>query len=271
MIKDTAISKIYDFADANRCFSGVHIDGGICYFLWDKSHDTTLDYYYTDSSGELTHSNRFLYNEKLDSVIRDIKQESIIKKVIDSEEKFSSIVLSRNPYGFNADLFNRKDKYKSLEMSEDEFEDSCRVYGVEGIKGGSKRTVGYVPISIIKKNKAGLNSYKLFFSKAYMITATVPPEIIKASPNEICTETFLQIGEFQSELERDNCLTYIKTKFFRALLFFNRSSLNISTKSFDLIPLLGFQKKWTDEELYNKYNLTSEEIEYIEQLVSPMP
>lgn len=270
MIKDTSISKIFDYEDANRCFHGVHIDGGICYFLWDKNHKSELDYYYNDLDGNLAHSRRFLHNEKLDTVVRDVRQESIINKVIDSSKKFSSIVLARNPYGFNADLFNRPDKYKSLEISDEEFENSCKIYGVQGIKGGSKRTIAYVPEVKVKKNKSGLKAYKLFFSKAYMITATVPPEIIKASPNELCTETFLQIGEFKTENERDNCLDYIKTRFFRALLFFNRSSLNISTKSFDLVPLLSFEKKWDDKELYQKFSLTSEEIEYIERIILPM-
>ena len=67
-----------------------------------------------------------------------------------------------------------------------------------------------------------------------------------------------------------NSLKYIKTKFFRALLFFNRHSLNISQSSFDLIPLQDFTKEWTDEELYKKYGLTEEEIAYIDKMVRPM-
>lgn len=67
-----------------------------------------------------------------------------------------------------------------------------------------------------------------------------------------------------------NCLAYIKTKFFRALLFFNRHSLNISRDSFELIPIQDFSKPWTDEELYAKYGLTDEEIDFIESMIRPM-
>ena len=103
-----------------------------------------------------------------------------------------------------------------------------------------------------------------------MTTSTVPPEIILGEPNEICTETFLQIGPFDSKTVALNCLEYIKTKFFRALLFYNRHSLNISKDSFSLIPMQDFSKPWTDEELYIKYKLTKEEIAFIENMIKPM-
>jgi site-specific DNA-methyltransferase (adenine-specific) len=32
-----------------------------------------------------------------------------------------------------------------------------------------------------------------------------------------------------------------------------------------------FSKPWTDEELYKKYGLTSDEIAFIESMVRPMP
>ena len=43
-----------------------------------------------------------------------------------------------------------------------------------------------------------------------------------------------------------------------------RSSMNISQKVFELIPIQDFSKSWTDSELYEKYNLNIEEINYIE-------
>ena len=103
-----------------------------------------------------------------------------------------------------------------------------------------------------------------------MTTSTVPPEIILGEPGMLCTETFIKIGAFSSEKEALNCLKYIKTKFFRALLFYNRHSLNISRESFDLIPMQDFKEEWDDEKLYKKYNLTDQEIEFIENNILPM-
>ena len=89
-------------------------------------------------------------------------------------------------------------------------------------------------------------------------------------PNTVCTETFIEIGTFETEQEARNCLSYIKTKFFRALLLYNRHSLNISRKSFDLIPLQNFDEEWDDAKLYEKYNLTTEEIKFIEDNILEM-
>lgn len=272
MINDTRIKIIHDYEDAKSCFPGVHIDGGVCYFLWDKDYDGKVEYYFTSLNGDSNVSRRFLKSGCSETIIRDFRQISIIEKASKfNENKFSKIVSSRNPYGFFADLFNTPEKYSMIEVSE-EFSsvNSYKIYGVKGKKGGARRVYGYINPTCIEKNIECANSYKLFFSKAYMTTSTVPPEIIIGRPNTVCTETFLQIGSFLNETSTKNCLQYIKTKFFRALLFFNRHSLNISKESFELIPLQDFNEEWTDEKLYKKYGLTQEEIDFIESMIRPM-
>lgn len=44
----------------------------------------------------------------------------------------------------------------------------------------------------------------------------------------------------------------------------------LSKDSFRFVPLQDFSKLWTDEELYKKYNLTDEEIQFIESMIKPM-
>lgn len=36
------------------------------------------------------------------------------------------------------------------------------------------------------------------------------------------------------------------------------------------VPMQDFSKPWTDEELYKKYNLSQEEIDFIESMIKPM-
>lgn len=271
MMGDTRIKYIYDFEDAKECFNGINLDGGVSYFLWEKDYNGKVDYYYKSLDGTITHSIRNLKTDFSETVIRDVRQMSIIKKIADKNEKrFSSIVFARNPYGFNADLFNSPERYPDVQLKMEPIPNAYKVYGVKGKKGGSKRVIGYVNINDIPKGQENVNKYKLFFSKAYMTTSTVPPEIIIGEPRTICTETFLQIGCYKTKNEILNCLSYIKTKFFRALLFYNRHSLNISRESFDLIPMQDFSKSWTDKELYKKYNLTNGEIDFIEKMIKPM-
>ena len=271
MINDERIKIIHDFEDSKICFPELHIDGGICYFLWDKNYSGETEYHHYALDGNISITNRHLKTNLTNNVIRDYRQISIIEKAARyKEEKFSSIVYSRNPYGFYADLFNAPEHYPEIKISKSYIGDLYKIYGILGKKGGAKRVFGYVNPDTVKKNKAEAQNYKLFFSKAYTTTSTVPPEIILGKPGEVCTETFLQIGKFENAEIAENCLSYIKTKFFRALLFFNRHSLNISKKSFELIPIQDFSQKWNDEKLYKKYNFEQKEIDFINSIIKPV-
>ena len=271
MINDLSIKYLYDYANSKECFPNNNIDGGICYFLWDNKYHGTCEFYHKTLDGYLDHSKRYLKNALTDTIIRDSRQYSIIEKASITEMKFSNIVSAQNPYGFRADFFNNPEKYQDVSLcSEKKDANQVCIYGVKGKKGGAKRISGYIREQDVRKNQKDVEGFKLFFSKAYMATATVPPEIIIGEKGEICTETFLQIGTFETLEECKNCLSYIKTRFFRSLLFFNRHSLNVSQSSFELIPLEDFSKPWTDEELYEKYGLTQEEIDYIESMIRPI-
>ena len=270
MMEDKRVKFLYDFESAKDIFPGITLDGGVCYFLWDKHYNGKCEFHYKGIDGvEIPSTKRFLSSNFSETIIRDFRQASIIEKVYE-ETKFSSIVFSRNPYGISADFFNSPEKYENINKSEIPKENYLKLYGVKGNKGGAKRISVFIERGEFLKNESLLNKYKLFFSKAYTTTATVPPKIIIGYFNEVCTETFLNIGAFDSLTEAKNCLAYIKTKFFRALLFFNRSSLNISKETFNLIPLQDFTEEWTDEKLYKKYGLTSEEIAYIEEKIDVM-
>ncbi len=279
MIKDTRIVSIYDYEDASECFQGVHIDGGVSYLLWQKNYAGKVHYNYKPKNEVPIYSYRYLKTDYSNTVIRDYRQSSIIQKTSKSI-KFSEIVSYRNPYGLYADLFNDIDKYQDLNIDFSCNENKIKIYGVVGKKGGAKRVVGFINRESIKKNNINIDKFKLFFSKAYMTSSTVPPEIIVGEQGCVCTETFLEIGTFESKIENENCLSYIKTKFFRALLFYNRHSLNISKESFSLIPIQDFTSKsdidWTkpiaeiDQQLYKKYGLTADEINFIETHIKEM-
>lgn len=270
MINDKRIKFIYDYEDAKECFSGLNIDGGVCYFLWDYSNKEEANFYYKPRGLDAISSKRYLKNDFSDTVIRDFRQISIIEKVHKkNEDKFTKIVSSRKPYGIATDLFNSPRNYGYEKIPDKPYKGSFKIYGVKGNKGGAKRIIGYIDSKKIAANES-IQKYKLFQSYAYSTTSTVPPEIILGLPNEVCTETFLMIGPFANKTEAENCLTYTKTKFYRALLFFNRIQKNLSQSTFSLIPIQDFSIVWTDEKLYKKYGLTADEIAFIESMIRPM-
>ena len=127
-----------------------------------------------------------------------------------------------------------------------------------------------------------LNCYKVLIAKAASagdFGAKLSDTII-AHPNESCTSTFYGIGYFQTLLEAQNCSKYIKTKLFRALLGLLKTTRDNPAPVFAFIPLQDFSDKsdidWSqtikeiDCQLYKKYNLSEEEIEFIETNVKEM-
>lgn len=65
-------------------------------------------------------------------------------------------------------------------------------------------------------------------------------------------------------------LSYLKTKFFRAMVAIRKQDQGSSKAVYHYVPIQDFTKPWTDEELYAKYGLTDEEIAFIESMIKPM-
>jgi site-specific DNA-methyltransferase (adenine-specific) len=54
------------------------------------------------------------------------------------------------------------------------------------------------------------------------------------------------------------------------LVLLKKNSQNAARGVYQLVPQQDFTKPWTDEELYAKYGLTQEEIDFIESMIRPM-
>ena len=77
-------------------------------------------------------------------------------------------------------------------------------------------------------------------------------------------------GTFDTEQEARNLIAYIKTRFFRFMLLLRKSSQHIPKDVYSFIPDLPMDHKWTDEELYKRYDLSKDEIGFIEKMVKEM-
>lgn len=87
---------------------------------------------------------------------------------------------------------------------------------------------------------------------------------------KVCTHSYFVIGPFEKTTPAENLLGYLQTKFVRFLIMQSMSAVNVSKAVFAFVPLQDFSKPWTDEELYKKYGLTDEEIQFIESMICPM-
>lgn len=268
MMEEKRIRYMYDFENASDCFPGLHIDGGVNYFLWDREYKGKTNYTFKSNDGSISNSTKNLKNNYFDYVIRDNRILSILDKV-SKEHKFSSIVSQTKPFGIRKYLFNEPERYPESNLQLKPFKDSVKIYGVKGIKGGARRMVGYIAKKTITSNIEAIDKYKLFFTTSYSTNAIQPPEIIIGNPNEVCTETFLMIGTFKNQKEQENCLSYIQSDFFKVLLYFGKGIIQVTRSVFGLIPLQDFTELWSDEKLFKKYCLTDEEIAFVNVMISP--
>lgn len=93
---------------------------------------------------------------------------------------------------------------------------------------------------------------------------------IIAEPGSVCTETFLIINSFDNEEEAENFAAYIKTRFFRFLVYLRKVTQDATARVYAFVPNLDMHKKWTDTDLYQRYNLTQDEINFIEKSIKEM-
>jgi len=270
MISDRRISHLFDFIDSSFCFPNVSVEGGICYFLWEKDYNGKCKYVQRNSIGEIKENIRFL-DEAKDVIIRDIECLEIYNKVKALKEPtFDNLVSSRNPYGLGSDFIQKNNNIFSKEYEENMY----KIFGIQN----SKRVYKFINKNLITiKLSQETNNYRIFISKADgaagQIGNPIPARIlgkpVLAEPSEICTETFLRIGNFNSITEANNVIEYMKTKFFRLLVGI-RKNKNMTQDTYSFVPIQDFTKVWTDESLYAKYNLSKNDIDFIEKMISPL-
>ena len=264
MIHDKHIRVLHDFINAGDCFQGVEIKGGVCYFLWDRDHPGMCKISTHDENG-VVESERFLCDEGDDVYIRYPQLVSIKNKVAKKTNKtFDLIVSARKPYGLPGDFFKDPSKYGYPRIYSEPVKGGFSILGLEKLK----RVIRYIPASYPLTKKDGLNKYKLFISESYgagVLGEPMPTPVI-GKPGELCTETFLQVGPFESQEEAKNCITYLDTKFFRMLVGVRKNTQHATQKVYQAVPLVDFHKKWTDLELYKMFDLDKEEIEFIEKM-----
>lgn len=260
MLHDKRIKKIVDFQASSDCFPGVEIKGGVNYFLWDRDYNDKCEVVNMEKDIIVSQAERYLLEDDLEIFIRYNSLIDILRKVKSIEKKngsFEDLVSSRKPFG----LATKTKISKSRENESD-----LIIYG--------NKQKGFISKDRVTSNKNLIDKYKIFISYAYGAGEDFPHQIINKpfipELKSVCTETYLTIGPFKSERETNNVLSYIKTKFFRAIVLTIKNTQHATKRVYKNVPLQDFSKSWTDEELYKKYNLNQEEIDFIESMIKPM-
>lgn len=258
MLSDNHLKELHDFKDASDCFPGIRVGGGVCYFLWDKNYNSKLVKVVEHSKGLIRKTQTRPTLEKgLSIFIRDSIVHSILEKSTSfNEMKMSSIVFKQKPHGFRTNF---------TDFDED---GNVKIYTKKTDNG-----YAYIKKEKVTKNIESINEWKVVTSRSTSVPEEDNGQVLRVSqtfiaePNSVLTESYVVVGSFKSENEAQNCLSYLKTRFFRLLCQMTIVSPDVSPRTFDLVPLQNFQESWDDKKLYKKYNLTNEEIEYLESLI----
>lgn len=258
MINDRRIKYLVDYPKLFECFPGVEIKGGVCYFLWDAKYsgDCTVR---TIVDGEVISEAARDLREGGDVLVRWNEAMSILAKVREAkEDTLDAFVSTQKPFGI-----------RTYEMGTEEATHSTDLIIFR--RGGT----AYIGRDLVAVNEEWIEKFKVLTAMAGdghgRIPMTVTGEPIVAPLGSVCSETYLVANVYDTEAEAENLATYLKTKFFRFLVSLRKNTQHVTKERFGFVPSLDMTQTWTDAMLYDRYNLTADEIAFIENMIKEMP
>ena len=252
MLTDKRIISITDYVDSRDCFNNADIAGGVSYFLWDKDYNGDCEIT-TIRGGESI--SEYVDLSKRNVLVRDKMARQIIGKVNGKvKNTLESVVSPRNPFGIkNAFLIENGD---------------INVITTKGIRTCLD--------SDVVKNRNLIDKHKVFISKTSHDHAGQPDKngkrrvlsrIEVLPPNNVCSETYLTVGGYETEEEANIMVKFLQTKLVRFLISTVSLTQNITRKSFQFVPNLGTKQTWGDDELNTFFKLTEDEILFINNII----
>lgn len=266
MKSDDEIKYLYDFNQASDCFPGMDISGGICFYIKDKNYhgDCTFVNHNAKFDKEVKRSlNEFpviIRSNAAVSILNKIKQRNL--------PSLSHQVSSQKPFGLRTYVKPTQSGDLTLRWN----------------KGK-----GPFPSDQVTSGYGWIDKYKVISSRVFFEHAghaskdgnyRVLSVLERLDPKEICTETYIVVGAFDTQKEAENLEKYLKTKFVRFLILQVASSIMITKNSFLFVPEFDFSNgklinwdasvKDIDKQLYELFDLSRDEILLIESSIKEM-
>lgn len=296
MLEDNHLKVVKFVQDATKIFPHTDIKGGIVIiyrdaktdfgaikeFIADEnlmrlaSHFTKFDNSLSEivfsGRADLKFTDKFLekYPQSKEDRLKAIQQRHPNTKVLATNEEYElkSSTFNVLPYVFKNDPpADEQDYYKILGLFS-----KNRVYRwieKEYMKPRypKKNNIDFYKVLVPESNGEGT------FGESLSNPIVVGPSVSS-------TPTFISIGIFKEKSEADNLLKYIKTKFSRALLGICKKTQHNAASMWAYVPMQDFTSEsdidWSkpipeiDQQLYKKYGLSQEDIDFIEKKVVPM-
>lgn len=231
MMESNKIKTINHYDDASKIFgNSVEIKGGVSYFLYDNLY-----------KGNCSFNNNEVTLSDFDVVVSKTESLNLISKLL-KYNNISSICHPRSYFGIDISdkrITNEKisDKYAKCYVSK--LKGFEKWINTEGIK---KDSIHFRVVTPRAATKGGEGFGNLFL----------------LNPGEYITDSYISFFT-NSESEAMSLLSYLKTNFANYLLGIRKVSQTVKGDTCKWIPMVPFDREWTDEKLFEHFKLTEEE------------
>lgn len=262
MLADRKLKQLVDYPNAADVFSSVGIIGGACYFLRDASHDGNCDFTMVRSGETVGPMSRSL--AEFDILVRDSRAIPILRKVLSWEEESINTILARDKeFGWTSNFEG---------FHADQQADDVPLHYIRAMK----RSVGYIARSAVVKSAELIDTWKVLIpavgsgreSEKSGVDLVLGPSLIAGAPS-VCTQSFL-FFHLATEIEAKSVRSYYATRFFRFLVSLRKITQHATHSTYSWVPMQSWDRVWTDQDLYEKYGITDQEVSYIESMIRPM-
>lgn len=282
MLNDEHFKILHFEQKSNNVFPNTDIKGGIAI----SYHDNNKDF------GKI---GTFTSFDELNSIAKKAsaqKESDSLTSIIYLQNRYNlELLLQEHPEcrkeissdGKDRRLRNNAFEKVSLFTEQKKSDDDVKIIGLIN----NKRLWRFLPKKYFDTNHENFSKYKVIVPAAngsgalgeVLSTPLIGNPLI-GNPLIGYTQTFIGVGSFDSKQEAENCMKYIKTKFCRTILGILKITQTNSRETWRLVPLQNFTSNsdidWSksipeiDQQLYKKYNLSEDEIKFIEEKVAPM-
>lgn len=270
MLADKHLKVIWYEQDSSKVFPNTDIKGGVSVT-------------YRDSNNIFGEIGVFTSFNELTSIYKKVSKLTFntLDSIIYTQNKFNLDTLNNDIPGLNRNDKRLESNIFKLFIFKEKRENKSDLK-IIGLSDGNKRTYRYINEKYIEPTHPNLNKYKIILPKSNgsgAIGEVLSTPLI-GEPLIGYTRTFIGIGAFDNHYIADNCLKYIKCKFSRTMLGILKITQDNNPEKWKYVPLQDFTENsdidWTksipeiDQQLYKKYGLDKDEIEFIETHVKAM-
>lgn len=279
MLSDPHVKVVYYEQNSSMVFPGTDIKGGVAITYRDKTKDFGAIETFTPYAqlNSILKKVSPLTEQTFDTIVSGRGVYKLSQKALDDFPEIEQIQSKGHKKDIGSGAFRILKDIVFYENAPNDGKEYVKFLGLENLK----RTYYWIASEYVDA-PLSFSNYKIFIPKSNGSGALgeVPSTPLIGAPLIGATETFLSLGNFSTQLEAENCLKYIKTKFARAMLGVLKITQDNTRDKWAKVPLQDFTSSsdidWSqsvaeiDAQLYKKYGLSQEEIDFIESKVKAM-